>query len=210
MPPEYVGGLGEAGAAAVSRFVEAGGWLLAIDEAADFAIERLGLPVRNVVAELESAEFFIPGSLIRLEVDAGDPLAYGMAEDAIAMFARSQVFELDDARAAAGTRPAEAVPAELADAAAGPAKGAGSAADVEAAPDVYVRYAAQAPLASGWALGAERFLAGRAAAVRVPVGRGQAVLIGFAPHKRGQPHNTFKLLFDPLYAAADAGLEAAR
>jgi len=37
--------------------------------------------------------------------------------------------------------------------------------------------------------------------VRVPVGRGSAVVYGFRPAWRGQPHNTFKLLFNPLFAA---------
>ena len=65
----------------------------------------------------------------------------------------------------------------------------------------YVRYPrdADALLVSGWQLGASRFIAGRVAAARVPVGKGSAVVIGFRPHWRGQPHNTFKLLFNPLF-----------
>ena len=35
--------------------------------------------------------------------------------------------------------------------------------------------------------------------VRVPVGKGTAVVMGIRPHWRGQPHNTFKLLFNPLF-----------
>ena len=35
--------------------------------------------------------------------------------------------------------------------------------------------------------------------MRVPVGKGQAVVMAIRPHWRGQPHNTFKLLFNPLY-----------
>jgi hypothetical protein len=33
------------------------------------------------------------------------------------------------------------------------------------------------------------------------LGRGQIVLIGFEPHFRGQPRNTYKLLFNPLFAS---------
>jgi len=69
LPEEYTGGLGLEGALALERFVEGGGWLVAFDEAVDFAIDQLGLPVRNVVAGLPPQDFFVPGSLIRVDVD---------------------------------------------------------------------------------------------------------------------------------------------
>lgn len=52
MPEEYVGGLGAEGVAALRRFVEGGGRLVAIDGSTDFAIEQLELPVRNVVQDI--------------------------------------------------------------------------------------------------------------------------------------------------------------
>ena len=64
---------------------------------------------------------------------------------------------------------------------------------------MFAEFPRQNFLASGWELGASRYLAGRVAGVRVPVGKGQAVVMAFRPHLRGQPHNTFKLLFNPLY-----------
>jgi hypothetical protein len=67
--------------------------------------------------------------------------------------------------------------------------------------DVFVEYAREDFLASGWELGGRRYLAGRVAGARVPVGKGQAVLYGFRPGWRGQPHNTFKLLFNPLFVS---------
>ena len=168
MPDAYTGGLGEAGAAALRRFVEQGGWLLAYDQAIDFAIEQLDLPVRNALADLKPQEFYIPCSLLRLEVETSSPLAAGMPAEAIASFGRSQAMEVTDASRA----------------------------------EVFARYASGDPLASGWALGAREHLAGKAAAVRVPLGRGQVVLLGFSPHFRGQPHNTYKLLFNPLFQSA--------
>jgi hypothetical protein len=174
MPEPYVGGLGEEGAVALRRYVENGGWLLAFDASIDYAIRAFDLPLRNAVAGLATEEFFIPGSLVRVRVDTSDPLAHGMTEQAIAMFARSQVMEILD-------------------------RATSSAAD--SSPVAYASYAERDFLASGWALGGEEHLAGRPAAVRVPHGRGQVVLLGFSPHQRGQPHNTFKLLFNPLFAA---------
>ena len=176
MPPEFVGGLGASGAAALKQFVEDGGWLVAIDQASDFAIQQFGLPIRNLTSGRRSDEFFIPGSLIRIDIDSQDPLAYGMPDEGIAFFVRSQVFDVVPPAFAGDQRAQQNV-------------------------DVLTRYAREDFLASGWALGGARYLAGRVAGVRVPVGRGQVVLHAFEPAFRAQPHGTYKLLFNPLLAA---------
>ena len=61
-------------------------------------------------------------------------------------------------------------------------------------------------LVSGWTLGGEEVLAGYPAAAQIGVGEGQVVLFAFRPHFRGQPRNTFKLLFNALAASATQGL----
>ena len=71
MPAAFIGGIGAEGAAALKRFAESGGTLIAFDEATDLPIDQFGLPVRNAVADLDSQQFFIPGSLIRAVVDTG-------------------------------------------------------------------------------------------------------------------------------------------
>jgi hypothetical protein len=63
---------------------------------------------------------------------------------------------------------------------------------------VVARYPDQNLLMSGWLIG-ERVLAGRAAVVDVPLGRGRVVLLGLRPVHRGQTHGTFKLLFNSFY-----------
>lgn len=97
MPPEYVGGLGDAGVAAVESFVRDGGRLVAVDQSVDFAIDLFDLPFRNAVAGVSSQEFFLPGSIIQLRVDQSHPLGWGLAPDAMTLFARSQVLERTDA-----------------------------------------------------------------------------------------------------------------
>lgn len=54
---------------------------------------------------------------------------------------------------------------------------------------------------SGYLKG-EKVVAGRAGAVEVPMGKGKLILLGFGVQTRGQPHGTFKLLFNPLYDRA--------
>lgn len=175
MPEEYVGGLGPDGTAQLRAFVESGGRLVAFDRAVDFAISVFGLPFRNTVRGADPQDFFIPGSIIRLDVDPEHPLAYGMPSEATALFARSQVLE----RIGGVNWEGVSTP---------------------------VCYAGTDYLVSGWTLGGDDFLAGRTAAAQVPVGAGDVVLFAFTPHFRGQPRNTFKLLFNALVGASSDGL----
>ncbi len=93
-PPEFTGGLGEVGAAALREFVEMGGTLIALDQAGDYAKDHLYLPVRNVVEKAKRDEFYCPGSLLRLIVDTHHPLGFGLQRDEVATFVRSPVYEL--------------------------------------------------------------------------------------------------------------------
>jgi glutamine amidotransferase-like uncharacterized protein len=56
-------------------------------------------------------------------------------------------------------------------------------------------------LLSGYLLG-ERVIANRAAIVRARVGSGNVVLLGFRTEHRGQPHGTFKFLFNAILLGA--------
>lgn len=187
MPPEFVGGLGAGGVAALERFVRDGGTLVAFDDASDFVIDGLGLPLRNAVASVPSEEFFIPGSLVRVTVETGHPLAAGMQPQTAASFQRSRAFEI--------VRLSKAMEG-----------GQVATPDPPAPPvEVVVRYATDDLLMSGWAMGEQTHLADRPAMVRVPYGEGQVVLFAFRPQFRGQPRGTYKLIFNALYAATGDG-----
>jgi len=58
-----------------------------------------------------------------------------------------------------------------------------------------------APLHSGWAWG-QKYLDGGVLAIDASLGKGHVVLYGPEILQRGQPHGTFKLLFNALYAPA--------
>ncbi len=69
---------------------------------------------------------------------------------------------------------------------------------------VIARYPSTNPLQSGWIRGDEH-LHNRIAAAEVRYEKGRVLLLGFRPHFRAQPHNTFKLLFNALHYAAARG-----
>jgi hypothetical protein len=95
IPPEYRSGFGQEGVAALRAFVEKGGTLVTFAEAGDFAIQRFELPLRNVVANRPSKEFWSPGSTLRVKIDNTNPLAYGMPAEGLAVFlANNQAYEV--------------------------------------------------------------------------------------------------------------------
>ncbi|HSC27934.1 MAG TPA: M14 family metallopeptidase [Vicinamibacterales bacterium] len=94
-PPEYRSGFGDEGVKALEAFVGKGGTLVTFAQSGDLPIQRFGLPVRNVVADLPSSEFWAPGSTLRVRFDNRHPVAYGMPGEGLALFmAGSQVYEV--------------------------------------------------------------------------------------------------------------------
>ena len=166
-PPQYQSGLGKEGAEAIKRFVEGGGKLLAMEGAASYAIEALGLPVRNVVEGKRSNEFNTHGSTLHVTVDTQHPLGYGLPAETLILHWNGPVFEVMDQFHA----------------------------------DEYetvVRFATKDLLQSGLLTG-EKLIAGRSVCLKAPLGKGSAILYGFAPSKRMQTWATFKLLMNALY-----------
>ncbi len=97
VPGQYTGGIGEVGATALREFVQAGGSLIAFNNASVFVIDDLGLPVKNVLAGLKDEEFFCSGSLLRVEVqDMTHSAVWGLPHDPIIMFERGPAFEAKD------------------------------------------------------------------------------------------------------------------
>jgi Zinc carboxypeptidase len=173
MPPEFTGGLGQEGVKALREFVEDGGTLICLNRASDFAIDQFKLPLRNIVAGLPKTQFYVPGSILRLELDPSRKIAKDMPKESIAWLEDSPVFEVtNDAKSS--------VPSS----------------------DVHIIgwYPREKdPLLSGWLLGGER-IKGKAALVEVTMGNGRIILFGFRPQYRGQSLATYPLFFNSLTA----------
>ena len=86
IPPEYRSGIGEEGIKAIKEFVKGGGTLITLNQACNFAIEKLDLPVQNVVAGKSAKDFYCPGSTLHATIDANHRLTYGMPDEGLIFF----------------------------------------------------------------------------------------------------------------------------
>jgi hypothetical protein len=81
IPEEYRGGIGKEGVENIKEFLKNGGYLIALGEASDFVIEQIGLPVRNVLKNVNTREFFAPGTIVNLKInDKNNAITYGLRD----------------------------------------------------------------------------------------------------------------------------------
>jgi len=92
VPGRYAGGIGDEGVEALREFIEQGGTLVTLGNASQFAIDRLELPVTNVVAGLRSDQFFCSGAILRTDVKE-HPVTAGLPSQADILFERNEVFD---------------------------------------------------------------------------------------------------------------------
>jgi hypothetical protein len=158
----------------VRTFIEGGGAVIAIGSSTGLA-QLLALPVRNALTEkgldgkdrvLPKEKFYIPGSLLRAQVDNGKPLAYGMPDNVDMFFDNSASFKLLPEAASKGV-------------------------------SAVAWYGEKNILDSGWAWGPQ-YLYDSSAVVEASLGKGRVFLFGPEVAFRGQPHATFKLLFNGI------------
>jgi len=92
-PDPAVEAANEARIKALDAFVRGGGTLVCLNRSATFAIDRLELPVMNVVAGLSRQEFSASGSLLAIRPDTTHQVMAGMPEEAAVFFDSSPVFQ---------------------------------------------------------------------------------------------------------------------
>ncbi|HEX6059457.1 MAG TPA: M14 family metallopeptidase [Gemmatimonadaceae bacterium] len=180
VPAPYAGGLGEAGLSELERFVRDGGTLVLMDGSTEFATGVLKAPVTLVTASRPSSD------------------SSGAADGRLPLYAPGSILRVL-------VTTSHAVAAGMPDTAAVYFTNS-TTFDVPqgSAARVIARYPERAEdiLLSGDLQGGEA-IAGKAAAVEIPVGSGRAVLFGFRPQYRGQSYGTFKMLFNALLGAGD-------
>jgi hypothetical protein len=75
------------------KFIEAGGAIVSVGRSASRMADWLDIPVEKYITAPRD-KYYIPGSLLKVNVDNNNPLAYGMPEQAIVFFDNSPVFKL--------------------------------------------------------------------------------------------------------------------
>jgi hypothetical protein len=172
-PAEVSGGVGQAGVHELKKFVEEGGTIITLNEASQFAIDRLGVPVKNVLEGLPAKDFYCAGSILKIKVDTTSPISRGApllessSDESIAWVEGSLAFET--------TSDNVKVIARFSD--------------------------AKELLLSGWLLGGEK-MANKGAIVEVKQGKGRVVMFAFRPQYRGQSIATLPFLFNAILMSA--------
>jgi Zinc carboxypeptidase len=80
VPEEYTGGMGDAGSAALEAFVRGGGRVVAIEGATQLVIDLFDLQVTNEVERLQEQDFYVPGSILEVDLEPDHPLNAGMGD----------------------------------------------------------------------------------------------------------------------------------
>src|SRR5437764_15352592 len=107
VPEEYKGWVGriteDKTVPQLQKFVQSGGSIVTVGSSTSIA-DLFGIPVKNYLTEkgpdgrdraLRREKFYIPGSLLRMNLDNTNPLAYGMPKQLDVFFDNSPVFRLE-------------------------------------------------------------------------------------------------------------------
>jgi hypothetical protein len=179
VPDEYKDRIGRVTAETtvpnLKAFAEAGGTILALDSATALAY-HFDLPLTNPLVEINAAgeatplrseKLYVPGSILRAEVNNAHPLAHGIPAAVDVFFDNTPCFAL---LPEAGLKGVKSV----------------------------AWFGEGTLLRSGWAWG-QPYLQHTVQVVEAAVGKGKLFLFGPEILFRGQPHGTFKFLFNGIY-----------
>jgi hypothetical protein len=96
-PPEFRGGMGDEGFAKVKSFTEQGGTVVALNNASTVFTEAGAKEVANVLNGVPPKEFYIPGSILEVDVDTSNPIGFGSKAKVPVFFESGPTFKADGA-----------------------------------------------------------------------------------------------------------------
>ena len=181
MPEMYAkrqGAITQQGVAAIQQFVQDGGTIICIGQAAGQAITQFKLPLASQT-DLPRTEFYVPGSVMQVSVDPKNPLAHGAAD-------KVDVFFDEGEGNAAWKLTGDAAAANL---------------------HSVAWFADAHSLRSGWAWG-EAALDKGIEMAEATVGKGRVFVFGNALLFRSQPHGNYKFFFNALYLSVAPDMKA--
>jgi hypothetical protein len=94
LPAQYLGGLGDAGAAALNAFVKEGGTIVTLNNASQVYARKGNADVRNVLQGIKNTEFYVPGSILQVAVDTSSPIGFGSPANVPVFFENSPSFRV--------------------------------------------------------------------------------------------------------------------
>jgi len=169
-PPEYAGGITDAGAENIKKFVEAGGTLICFSQSGALAIRIMNLPVTNSMQEIGRGELYCPGTILKMDYNINHPVAYGMERHGCAFYTGSTLYELQNSTPVSAGRTSA----------------------------IIASFPNDSLLISGWIQGDNK-IRGKSAALDIPFGNGRVIMFNFSVHNRAQMMSTVKLLFNAVY-----------
>jgi hypothetical protein len=166
------------GQAAIKEFVEKGGSVIVIGNAANSAISMFNLPLTNQLVRadggnLPSTDYFVPGSILRVSVDPKNPLAHGYGNETDIFYANDPVWKVT-----------------------------GTGSDLH----IVSWFNSPEPLRSGWAWG-QKVLDKGVEMAEARVGQGRVFVFGNQLLFRSQPHGSFKFFFNALYLSVASDMK---
>jgi hypothetical protein len=110
VPEKYAkrqGAISAEGMAALKQFVQDGGTIVAIAGATNSAISMFGLPLTNHLVKADGStvgrtEYYVPGSVLTVAVDAKNPVAHGYSDKADVFFDNNPVWTVGQNGGTAG------------------------------------------------------------------------------------------------------------
>ncbi|MGC9009168.1 MAG: M14 family zinc carboxypeptidase [Sulfolobales archaeon] len=94
-PPEYKSGIGSDGLERLKEFLNKGGEILTMGQAAELFTKGLKLPLKDLTEDItDPNQFLCPGSLLNVEIDINHPLGFGMPRRAYVLLTDRPVLEI--------------------------------------------------------------------------------------------------------------------